>query len=106
MNKDCPVIIVRGETLPEVWEKSLLECWKKGIAVKTEYDKPEDPPSKDCTMIMEVIHPFKEPRLHRAFPAGLEDLEIYRQEVLYGNIPTMKDYLITNFLIIHNLSIK
>jgi len=84
MNKNCPVIIVRGETLPEVWEKSLLECWKKGIAVKTEYDKPEDPPSKDCTMIMEVIHPFKEPRLHRAFPAGLEDLEIYRQEVLYG----------------------
>ena len=84
INKGCPVITVRGETLPEVWEKSVIECWKKGIAVRTEYDKTEDPPSRDCTMIMEVAHPFKEPRLHRAFPAGLEDLEIYRQEVLLG----------------------
>ncbi len=84
INKSCPVITVRGETLPEAWEKSVIECWKKGIAVKTEYDKTEDPPSRDCTMIMEVLHPFKEPRLHRAFPAGLEDLEIYRQEVLLG----------------------
>ena len=81
---DCPVIKVEGETLPEAWEKSVVECWEKGIKIRTEYDKPNDPPSRDCTMIMEVTHPFKEPRLHRAFPAGLEDLEIYRQEVIYG----------------------
>ena len=83
-NKDCPVIKVRGETIPEVWEKSVIKCWQEGTAIKTEYDKTEDPPSRDCTMIMEVTHPLKEPRLHRAFPAGLEDLEIYRQEVLFG----------------------
>jgi thymidylate synthase len=81
---DCPVIKVEGQTLPEAWEKSVVECWEKGIEIRTEYDKPNDPPSRDCTMIMEVTHPFKEPRLHRAFPAGLEDLEIYRQEVIYG----------------------
>ncbi|MFQ6066575.1 MAG: thymidylate synthase [bacterium] len=80
----CPVIKVEGETLPEAWEKSVVECWEKGIKIRTEYDKPNDPPSRDCTMIMEVMDPFKEPRLHRAFPAGLEDLEIYRQEVIYG----------------------
>lgn len=28
--------------------------------------------------------PFAEPRIHRAFPGGLEDLEIYRQEVVVG----------------------
>ncbi|GAI94302.1 unnamed protein product, partial [marine sediment metagenome] len=78
LSKDCPVIKVRGETLPEVWEKSVMKCWQGGIAIRTEYDKAGDPPSRDCTMIMEVTHPFKEPRLHRAFPAGLEDLEIYR----------------------------
>ncbi|MCD6082553.1 hypothetical protein J7J59_00320 [Candidatus Aerophobetes bacterium] len=80
----CPVIKVRGETLPEVWEKSVVRCWEEGIEVRTEYDRPEDPPSKDCTMIMEVNYPLKEPRLHRAFPAGLSDLEVYREEVLLG----------------------
>jgi len=84
ISSGSPVIKIEGETLPEVWEKSLLECWEKGIQARTEYDKPGDPPSRDCTIIMEVISPFKEPRLHRAFPAGLEDLEVYRQEVLFG----------------------
>ena len=84
ISSGCPVIKIEGETLPEVWEKSLLECWEKGIQVRTEYDKTGDPPSRDCTIIMEVISPFKEPRLHRAMPAGLADLEIYRQEVLLG----------------------
>lgn len=79
-----PVIIVQEETLPAAWEKSVVECWNRGTEIKTEYDRPEDPPSKDCTIIIEVSHPFKEPRLHRAFPAGLADLEIYRQEVIFG----------------------
>ncbi len=82
--KDLPVIKVESETLPEGWEKSVVECWEKGMSIETEYDKPGDPPSKDCTMIIEVNYPFKEPRLHRSFPAGLEDLEVYRQEVLFG----------------------
>lgn len=80
----CPVIKVEGETIPEVWERSVIMCWEEGIEVKTEYDKPSDPPSKDCTMIMEARCPLKEPRLHRAFPAGLADLEVYRQEVILG----------------------
>ncbi|MFH1645467.1 MAG: thymidylate synthase, partial [Candidatus Omnitrophota bacterium] len=41
-------------------------------------------PSKDVTMIMVIRKPFQEPRIHRAFPGGLEDLEIYRQEVVDG----------------------
>ncbi len=81
---NIPVLKVSGKTSPEVWEKSLLRTWKEGVSVKTEYDKKDDPPSRDCTMIMEIKEPLAEPRLHRAFPAGLEDLEIYRQEVLNG----------------------
>jgi len=80
----CPVIKVEGETLPEVWENSVVRCWEDGIEVRTEYDRPTDPPSKDCTMIMEVNRPLKEPRLHRALPGGLSDLEVYRQEVILG----------------------
>ena len=79
-----PVLKVAGQTLPDVWERSLIACWEEGAAIRTEYDKQGDPPSRDCTMIMVVQDPWTEPRIHRAFPAGLDDLEIYRQEVVYG----------------------
>jgi len=81
---NIPVITVRGKNIPEAWEKAVLAVWKDGIEVKTEYDKEGDPPSKDCTMIMEIEDPMSEPRIHRAFPGGLDDLEEYRQEVLDG----------------------
>ena len=84
MNGNIPVLYVSGKTLPEAWEKAVLACWRNGIAVKTEYDRPGDPPSRDCTMIFSAEDPFAEPRLHRAFPGGLEDLEVYRQEVVEG----------------------
>jgi thymidylate synthase len=81
---EIPVIKVEGETLPEVWEKSLLELYKKGISIKTEYDNPEDPKSKDCTMLMVVKSPLKEPRIHLSIPARFEDLEKYRMETVDG----------------------
>lgn len=83
-NSILPVIKVEATTLPEAWEKALLKLWEKGIQIKTEYDKSNDSLSKDCTMIIVVNEPFAEPRIHRAFPGGLEDLEIYRQEVVNG----------------------
>ena len=79
-----PVLKVEAETLPAAWEKSVLAVWKDGLGIKTEYDKKEDPASKDCTMIIVINRPMMEPRIHRAFPGGLEDLEIYRQEVIFG----------------------
>jgi thymidylate synthase len=84
MNGNIPTLFVTGKTLPEAWEKAVLECWHHGAAVRTEYDKPGDPPSRDCTMMWVVEDPQAEPRIHRAFPGGLEDLEIYRQEVVDG----------------------
>ena len=84
MNGNIPTLAVAGRTLPEAWEKAVLACWREGVAIKTEYDKPGDPPSRDCTMLWTVEDPFAEPRIHRAFPGGLEDLEVYRQEVVDG----------------------
>ncbi len=77
MNNEIPVLKVEGKTLPEAWEKAVIETWTKGLDIKTEYDKEGDPPSKDCTMIMVVTEPMSEPRIHRAFPGALEDLEVY-----------------------------
>ncbi len=84
MNGRIPTLCVTAQTLPEAWEKAVLACWEQGAAIRTEYDKPGDPPSRDCTMMWVAEDPFLEPRLHRAFPGGLEDLEVYRQEVVDG----------------------
>lgn len=81
---NIPVLMIQGKTLPEVWERSLLETWEKGMAIKTQYDKPGDPPSRDVSIVMVIEEPFAEPRIHKCFPGGLENLEIYRQEVVEG----------------------
>lgn len=83
-NGNIPVITVTGATLPEAWEKSVLRTWTEGAPLATEYDKPGDPPSRDCTMVMTIESPWAEPRIHRAIPCAIDDLETYRQEVVDG----------------------
>jgi len=72
------------ELLPIAWEKAVVACWEQGESFPTEYDRPDDPNSRDVTVLIHVTEPFTEPRIHRAFPGGLDDLEKYRDEVLYG----------------------
>lgn len=85
-----PVIAVRGASLAEAWELSLLALHGHGVEIRTEYDRKgpggefTDPPSLDCSMRIVVTDPMSDPMIHRAFPGGLEDLEEYRQEVLHG----------------------
>jgi thymidylate synthase len=81
---NIPVISITADCLPEAWEKAVLAVWDNGFEVKTEYDKAEDPPSKDATVIVTVNEPFSEPRIHKNFPGGPEELESYRQEVVNG----------------------
>lgn len=77
-------IHVVEKTLPMAWEKAVVACWEEGERFPTQYDKPDDANSRDVTALIHVTEPMSEPRLHRAFPGGLEDLEKYRAEVLYG----------------------
>ena len=70
--------------LPLAWEKAVLACWEQGEQFPTEYDRPGDPNSRDVSALIHVTKPFDEPRIHRAFPGGLDDLEKYRAEVVYG----------------------
>lgn len=80
-----PVLKIEGETLPEVWEKSIIEVWKSGSETKTEYDKEGDPPTKEATVIMVVNNPLQEPRIHKgALCGGYDDLEKYKHEVING----------------------
>jgi len=77
-------IFVEAETLPEAWEKAVCACWRRGARIATQYDKPGDPASRDCMALIVVDDPMSEPRIHRAFPGSLEDLWVYREEVVSG----------------------
>ena len=90
MNGNIPVLFVEGNCLAEAWEKSVIAVHEQGCDIKTEYDKPEDPPSKDSSMTIVVKHPLAEPMIHKDMPGGLEDLQEYVLEVLEG----IKDHLI------------
>jgi thymidylate synthase len=79
-----PVLTVVEDTIPRAYEKAIKEVWEKGISIHTEYDRPEDPPSKDATVMIAVREPFGQPRFHRSFADGLGGLAEYVQEVVHG----------------------
>ena len=79
-----PILTAEGEGIAEAWENSLVELYRQGCDLKTQYDKPEDPPSKDATMILTIRDPSSEPMIHRDFPGGFDDLQEYVMEVCDG----------------------
>ena len=81
---NIPVIAVAARCLPEAWEKAVLAVWDEGLPVKTQYDQPHEPPSKDATVVVTIAKPLAEPRIHKNFPGGPAELEVYRQEVIEG----------------------
>jgi thymidylate synthase len=84
MDLMLPVVCIEAENLAQGWEEAVLACWEKGARIATQYDKPEDPASRDVSLLLAVADPFAEPRIHRAMPGGFQDLEVYRQEVVDG----------------------
>lgn len=89
-SNEIPSITVVGENLPEAWENAVLATWEFGAHIRTEYDIEGDPESRDASMVITVVSPFSEPRIHRSFPGRLMDLEIYVQEMING----VRDYRI------------
>ncbi len=79
-----PIVQVTAKTIPEAWEQAVLRTWEEGASVRTQYDKPEDPASRDAVAVIVATDPTAEPRIHRAFPGGITELEAYRQEVVEG----------------------
>ncbi len=85
-----PVLFAEGDCIARAWENSLIELFRNGCRLKTQYDRPEDPPSKDATMIITIGDPLAEPMIHKDFPGGVEDLQEYVMEVCEG----IKDRLV------------
>jgi thymidylate synthase len=87
-----PVLHVEADCIARAWELSLIALHERGCSLKTEYDKPEDPPSKDATMIITITDPLSEPMIHKDFPGGPVELQEYVMEVCEG----IKDHLVRN----------
>ncbi len=79
--KSIPVITVSGKSLAEAYEAALIALYEKGTRFKTQYDKPGDPLSIDCTLNLTILDPEKDPMVHMAFPGGIEDLKEYVLEL-------------------------
>jgi thymidylate synthase len=81
---NIPVLAIEEETIPLAYERAIRQVWDKGIGVRTEYDRPEDPASRDATVLIAVRKPFGQPRFHRSFADGLGGLAEYVMEVVHG----------------------
>jgi thymidylate synthase len=81
---NIPILMIAEDTIPKAYEKAIREVWDKGASIRTEYDRPEDPPSKDATVMIAVFRPFGQPRFHRSFADGLGGLAEYVMEVVHG----------------------
>ena len=79
--KSIPVISVTRRTLAEAYEAALTAVYEQGTRFKTQYDKPEDPESMDCTMNITIEEPESDPMIHMAFPGGIDDLKEYVLEL-------------------------
>jgi thymidylate synthase len=91
MPMNIPVICVEEESLAAAYEKALVALYEKGTRFKTQYDKPGDPLSLDCTLNLTVLDPMAEPMIHKAFPGGIEDLKEYVLE-----LKGLKDHWVKN----------
>jgi len=79
--KSIPVISVTRKTIAEAYEAALTAVYEQGTRFKTQYDKPEDPESMDCTMNITIEEPETDPMIHMAFPGGIDDLKEYVLEL-------------------------
>jgi thymidylate synthase len=79
-----PVLHAEGDCIARAWENALVMLYESGCDIQTQYDKPDDPPSKDATMILTVHDPLAEPMIHRDLPGGFEELQEYVMEVCEG----------------------
>ncbi len=79
--KNIPVISIIEKTLAEAYEAAILAVYERGTRFETQYDKPEDPESMDCTMNITIEEPETDPMIHMAFPGGIEELKEYVMEL-------------------------
>ncbi|KYH42821.1 MAG: thymidylate synthase [Candidatus Bathyarchaeota archaeon B63] len=78
-------IVISAKTISEAWERAVIECWRRGAEVPTEYGEM----SREILGLMIVVEsPFEEPRIHRGDIniAVKGTIQKYYDEVLHGTL--------------------
>jgi thymidylate synthase (methanogen type) len=55
------VFFISENNVSDAWLSAIGQVFYNGDDIKTEYDKPEDPPSKDATALIEIKNPMSKP---------------------------------------------
>ncbi len=55
------VIFISKKTVRDAWLSAVAQVLYNGDDIRTEYDKKQDPPSKDATVLIEIENPMSEP---------------------------------------------
>lgn len=71
------IFFISKNNVGDAWLSALEHVLYQGDDIKTEYDKSEDPPSKDATVLIEVKEPMSEPIERRG--------KIIKVKTKYGN---------------------
>jgi len=67
-----PLINVIAKSVNDAWQIALARVLREGDDIKTEYDNPNDPPSKDATVAVEITDAFNHPLLMRGKPRKIK----------------------------------
>lgn len=74
-------LFTSGWSLPDAYHEALVQLYRYGNITPCPDWNTEQ---RECTMTFLVNEPLREPMISRCIIGGPEDLEQYRQEILYG----------------------
>ena len=79
---NIPVLSVKGESIPEAWERSVVELYENGLRYCRDGPKDKGREQIDSTMTIEVENPDHEFFMHRGMSCGIDGLLEYQMEML------------------------
>ncbi len=85
------VIFITKDNVRDAWLSALAQVLYTGDEIKTEYDKPEEPPSKDATVLIEIKEPLSNPIMRGN--------KLLRIKTKYGNSYEVYGNMADTFLI-------
>jgi thymidylate synthase (methanogen type) len=90
-----PTLHVVGNSIPQVYYRTIKAVWENGLGIRTEYDRKNsageyiDPPSRDARVLVEITDPFAQPRFP---PISFCEIGTYIAEIM-----GVKDFRVVPF---------
>lgn len=79
---NLPVLIARGNSIPEAWENSVFELHEHGLNYGRDGPKDQGKQQTDSTMTIEIQRPLSKLFMHKGMTCSWEDLLEYQMEIL------------------------